>query len=158
MLCFFLFACQNDPKVVQRLGEPDIVKIEADDSLMNKAIEKANKTLDQFDSALQSNDTTLVALAIKMRFGTPEGGGEHIWMTDIATKDKQYYGVVGNLPESTKEVKVGDTVLIPKDKISDWMYIKNGNLVGGYTIRVLRDQLSDAEKKAFDEENGFIVK
>lgn len=157
VLCFFLFACQNDSKVIKREGEPDISRIEGDDSVMNKAIEQANYTLTQFDKALSSNDTTLVALALKMRFGTPEGGGEHIWMTDITRKDNQYYGVVGNLPSSTMEVKMGDRVMIPKDKISDWMYIKNGKLIGGYTIRAIRDQLSEAEQKAFDDENGFEV-
>jgi len=157
LLCLFFFACQNNPKVITREGEPDIARIEGDDSEMNNAIEKANQTFSQFDDALNSNDTSLIALAIKMRFNTPEGNGEHIWLTDITKKGDQFYGVIGNEPNSTTEVKLGDTILISNAKISDWMYIQNGKLKGGYTIRVLRDQLSEEEKKAFDEQNGFTV-
>lgn len=152
----FLFSCQNNSAVIKREGEPDIVRIKGDDGEMNKAIELANKNFGQFDSVFSRNDTTVMALAIKMRFGTTDGG-EHIWITDISKKGNHYYGVVGNLPESTKEVSLGDTVKIAKAQISDWMYIQNGKLKGGYTIRALRNQLSDAEKRTFDEENGFSV-
>jgi len=35
--------------------------------------------------------------------------------------------------------------------ISDWMYKKGGNLVGGNTIRAVRDGLSAGEREAFDK-------
>jgi len=37
------------------------------------------------------------------------------------------------------------------------MYLSDGVLKGGYTIRVLRNQLSAKEKKDFDENVGFII-
>lgn len=157
LFCLFLLACQYDPKVVKRDGQPDISLLAGDDSEMNNAIKLANKTLDKFDLALHSNDTTLRMLAIKVRFATPDGGGEHMWLSDITTKDNQYYGVIANVPFSTREVKVGDTIMVPKAQISDWKYIQNGKLIGGYTIRVSRNQLSEADKKVFDQENGYDV-
>lgn len=157
LLCLFILACNNDPKVIKRDGEPDISQVDGDDKKMNKAIDEARKTLSQFDEALNSKDSLIESLAIKARFDTPDGGGEHIWLTDIVKKDGHYSGMIGNLPSSTTVVKLGETVAIPDDRISDWMYVQDGKLKGGYTIRVLRDQMSDAEKKVFDEENGLII-
>ena len=36
------------------------------------------------------------------------------------------------------------------------MYSKNGKLVGGFTIRVLRDRMSKVEREFFEKE--FIIK
>ena len=152
VICLFLFACQNDPRVIKRDGQPDISLINQDDSEMTNAIKLANQTLGQFDLALQTKDTTLKELALKVRFNTPEGGGEHMWVSDITTKGNQYYGVVANVPNSTLEVKAGDNIMIQKAQISDWKYIQNGKLKGGYTIRVMRNQLSEADKKLFDQQ------
>jgi uncharacterized protein YegJ (DUF2314 family) len=157
ILIISLLGCQNNPKVIKRDGEPDISRVADDNKQMNKAIILAKQTLGEFDHALLSHDTALKFLAMKMRFETPEGGGEHIWLNQITKKDNQYYGVIANVPALAMQVKLGDSVEIPKDKISDWMYVQNGKLKGGYTIRALRDQLSETEKKAFDAENGFDV-
>ena len=99
---------------------------------------------------------TLAIFSLKVPFSVP-AGNEHIWISDITLKDNKYFGVVGNVPESTTEVKLGDTIQIDKGKISDWMYIHNDTLRGGYTLRVLRKRMSDAERKQFDAENGLII-
>lgn len=157
ILIISLLGCQNNPKVIERDGEPDISRVADDNEQMNRAIILAKQTVGEFDHALLSQDTALKSLAMKMRFETPEGGGEHIWLNQITKRDKKYYGVIANVPALTTKVKLGDSVEIPKDKISDWMYVQNGKLKGGYTIRALRDQLSASEQKAFDAENGFDV-
>ena len=37
------------------------------------------------------------------------------------------------------------------------MYIEENKLRGGYTIRALRNKMSQSEKKQFYEENGMII-
>jgi uncharacterized protein YegJ (DUF2314 family) len=37
------------------------------------------------------------------------------------------------------------------------MYIEENKLRGGYTVRVLRNKMSESEKKQFDNENGMII-
>jgi uncharacterized protein YegJ (DUF2314 family) len=37
------------------------------------------------------------------------------------------------------------------------MYVENNKLVGGYTIRVLRDGLSASERADFDKEFPFKI-
>ena len=154
--CIFLFSCNQDQKVIKRTGEPDVLQIEGTDARMNGAIKKANETLSLFDAVLASKDTSITGIALKVRFDT-SNGGEHLWLTDVTKKNGHYNGVIGNSPTATTAVKLGDTVLVPDEDISDWMYVEEGKLRGGYTIRVLRDQMSDEEKKTFDEENGLII-
>jgi uncharacterized protein YegJ (DUF2314 family) len=45
---------------------------------------------------------------------------------------------IGNEPLSVKNVKIDQQVGIPFEKVSDWMIIEDGRLIGGYTIRAIR--------------------
>jgi uncharacterized protein YegJ (DUF2314 family) len=39
--------------------------------------------------------------------------------------------------------------------ISDWMYIEDGYLVGGYTTRVIRDRMTPKERTAYDAQAPY---
>jgi uncharacterized protein YegJ (DUF2314 family) len=49
------------------------------------------------------------------------------------------------------------TDVVVAERISDWMYVHEGRLVGGYTIRVMRDRLSPAERLRFDQGLPFKI-
>jgi uncharacterized protein YegJ (DUF2314 family) len=132
--------------------------VESEDASMNAAIEKAKKTIDQFDRALKSNDTALTDFAIKKRFSTPDGGGEHMWIAGVSFVNGNYKGFVNNDAEKTKEVKYGDTVVVSRDEITDWMYLEHNLLNGGYTIREIRNQLTKEERVKMDNDLGFKIK
>jgi len=156
----FLFAfcgCNNNETTKkEREGEPTIYSVGGDDTEMNEAIKTANQTLDKFNAALKSHNPNFGYFALKTRFKTPTGG-EHIWVSNITVENNRYFGIVDNLPEATTDVKIGDTVQIENKNISDWMYIEQQKLRGGFTLRLLRKRMSEAERKQFDEENGLII-
>lgn len=54
-------------------------------------------------------------------------------------------------------MKQGQVVTVYPKEISDWLYIDNGNLVGGYTVRVHYNELSPKEKQEFDREANFKI-
>lgn len=54
-------------------------------------------------------------------------------------------------------VTFGDQVEVLPSKISDWMIVEDNKLIGGYTIRVLRDEMSDDKKKEFDQSVPFTI-
>jgi uncharacterized protein YegJ (DUF2314 family) len=152
-----LAGCNNNQTTkTERAGEPTIYSVTDNDTEMNEAIKTAKQTLDKFNSALMSSNPDFKYFALKSHFKTTNGG-EHIWVSNISLKDKKYYGVVDNLPESTTEVKIGDTIQIVNENISDWMYIENQKLFGGFTIRLLRKRMTEAERKKFDAENELII-
>ena len=61
------------------------------------------------------------------------------------------------MPEAIPNMKMGDTVKIRSEDITDWIYLDQKKLRGGYTIRVIRKRMIESERKKFDAENNFII-
>jgi len=135
----------------------DIYSVAEEDPSMNLAIDKAKQTIAEFDKALKTGNPLYDAFAIKKRYNSPDGGGEHMWIGGISIENGNYKGVVNNDAEKTTEVKYGDTVIVRKDEITDWMYLDNNVLKGGYTIREIRNQLNKEDRIKMDKELGFII-
>lgn len=154
-LCILLYACQQEEKETST-EEPPVVEVLTEDSAMNAAILEAHQTLDTFNHALNSHNPNYDYFALKVLFPTPTGN-EHLWVSDIVLTNGKYRGVINNVPEQTKEVDIGDTILIDNSRISDWMFVEAGKLHGGYTVRLLRNRMTEEEKNAFDRENGLIM-
>ena len=131
--------------------------VTAEDPSMNSAIDKAKQTISEFDQALKSNNPSYTDFAVKKRYKTSDGGGEHMWIAGIKVVNGNYKGFVNNDAEKTTEVKYGDTVIVRKDEITDWMYLDNNVLKGGYTIREVRNQMSKGERIKMDKELGFKI-
>ncbi|MBL7699974.1 MAG: DUF2314 domain-containing protein [Chitinophagaceae bacterium] len=150
-----VFACdERSSDKVERSGEPDVYQVADDDEAMNHAMEIARGTLKTFDSALKSGNPSYQKFSLKSKFDTPDGA-EHIWVSDISIINGKHFGVVDNEPKSIPSIRIGDTIEVRN--ITDWFYIDNGILRGGYTIRVLRDKMSAEERKTFDAEYGVTI-
>ncbi|MEI8196022.1 MAG: DUF2314 domain-containing protein [Phycisphaerae bacterium] len=148
-------ASTKNADVVKRQGQPDYTKT-FDKKLMDRAIQKANDTLQDFITALQNPRPTMSSFAVKKQFPA-EKGGEHIWLIDVSWDGKAFTATVDNDPVDTKAVKIGDRVQVTPDELSDWMFVENGSLHGGYTIRVLYYQASPEEQKEFRKHTSFSV-
>lgn len=151
-ICYLFSACSIAEE--KKTTDDPVVAFEDDDKEMNQAITTALSTLTSFDSALNSKNPSYRLFALKCRFAKPDGGGEHIWVSNISLKNGNYFGVVDNLPSTTTEVKIGDTIEIKKRAISDWMYLRGTTIRGAYTLRVIRNRMSPQERKVFDSELG----
>ena len=143
---------------LERDGEPDIYFLDGEDEEMNVAIKNAQNTFDDFlntfDKKKKNSD---LYFSIKVAFETDDGGFEHIWLSDISTRKNRLYGEVGNTPDAVSGLALGDRVKIDKSNISDWMIIEDNKLIGGYTIRVIRDRMSESDRAEFDRQFGAII-
>ena len=137
----------------QREGQPDIYNTTDEDEEMNEAIKKSRQTFDSFLTNFKNQKRNQTNFSVKMPFPTKDGA-EHIWLVNIESKDGKLFGQVDNLPENVTNIKLGDKIEIDRNKISDWFYIESNKLIGGLTIRVLRDRMTPDEKKQFDQEFG----
>ena len=124
---------------------------------MNLAILRAKNSIDEFDEALTNNNPSCTDFAVKKRYETLDGGGEHMWIGGITKVEGAYVGFVSNIAEKTTEVNYGDTVIVEKSEITDWMYLENNVLRGGYTILEMRDQMSKEDRLRWDLELGFKI-
>jgi uncharacterized protein YegJ (DUF2314 family) len=134
-----------------------LYQIDADDIEMNSAIDSAQKTLYVFDIALRKADKNSREFSIKKRYKAANGGGEHIWITDILLFKEGYKGVVNNIPVQTNEIKLGDTVFVDKKDITDWLYVQNNVLRGGFTIRVELKHMTPKEREETLQEMDYKI-
>lgn len=137
-----------------RTGEPPVTSIEDDDTAMNAAIAKARETVSQFIEALENPKPTDADFSVKLRIGEGEHT-EHMWLSPVRYNSGKFIGILGNEPIYEQKVKFGDQVEVAENEITDWMYVNDGKLVGGYSIRVLRDKMSPSQRKEFDNSAPF---
>lgn len=157
ILCILSSCKEGSVDKTERSGEPDVYNVEDDDAKMNQAMVNAKNSIDEFKNALASDNPSFEYFTIKQKFNA-DGGDEHIWVGDIQLIDNYFMGIIANEPIYTNKVQLGDTITVNPANISDWMYYDDGKVVGGYTIRVIRDALSPEEQAQFDAENGLIFK
>ncbi|WP_424002141.1 YegJ family protein [Maribacter sp. IgM3_T14_3] len=157
ILCILASCKEGSVDKTERSGEPDVYNVEDDDAKMNQAMVDAKNSIGEFKNALASDNPSFEYFTIKQKFNA-DGGAEHIWVGDIQLIDNDFMGIIANEPVYTSEVQLGDTITVNSAHISDWMYYDDGKVVGGYTIRVIRDALSPKEQAQFDAENGLTFK
>lgn len=144
-----LAGCGGDQYPADRL-----TTVADDDPQMNAAMDKARSTVNTFIAALQSPQPGQSGFTVKMPFSDGPHT-EHMWLEPVSFDGKQFHGTVSNEPETVKNVKMGQKAVVSASRISDWMYRENGKIVGGYTVRVLRDTLSPSERADFDKKVQF---
>src|SRR5438128_7014952 len=142
------FACSSKP--------PDLMVVAEDDKDMNAAMEKARKSVDKFIKAFQKQRKGQSDFGVKMAIRDGKKV-EHFWVEITRFDGNQFEGTISNEPTMVTTVQSGDLVKVEKNRIEDWMYVEKGKLVGGYTVRVLRDRLSSGERKALDDSLPYKI-
>lgn len=158
VLVVLLFSCNDGKKHIEKKenGGDEVYSVSDEDSDMNVAIDKAVKSYSDFLKVYESNDNNCSGFSVKMRFPY-DGGGEHMWLSHLFLKNERLFGVLDSDPVNVFTVKAGDSLEVNKNRVSDWMFVKNGKLVGGYTIRVLYNKMSEKERADFRKEAGFDI-
>jgi uncharacterized protein YegJ (DUF2314 family) len=132
------------------------VSVSANDPEMNAAIDKARNTVQQFIDALKSPLPSQSDFFIKKPFTQGETV-EHIWLMNVTFDGKDFHGKISNDPEEISGIKYGDDAVVGVNEISDWMYVQDGKLVGGYTFRVLFSRMTPEEKTNFLKQAAFKI-
>ncbi|MEZ4372263.1 MAG: DUF2314 domain-containing protein [Polyangiaceae bacterium] len=96
--------------------------------------------------------------AVKAAFkdpGTADDYAEHMWLSEITFDGDTVEATLLNSPNHLQSVEAGERFKLKLQELEDWMYVMGGRLYGGFTIQVLRSQMSAGERKAHDEAWGF---
>ena len=142
--------CSNRADNATKLHDGDLFQVADDDAKMNAALAKGKASLPQFVAALKENQPSRRKFAVYARFVENEKV-EFLWIEPVAMEGADFRGTVANEPEMLTKVKLGESILVPAADVSDWMYVEDGKLVGGYSSRALRDSLSETERAEFDK-------
>jgi len=121
-----------------------MVNVEADDPEMLGAIAQARSTLPAFWQVFEKPEQGDSNFALKVMV-TDQRGTEYFWATGIARRDGKILGTIDNEPNIVGSVKFGDRIEIAEGDISDWTYMRNGRMVGNYTVRPLFKRMPASE-------------
>ena len=127
-------------------GEP--MEIPGDDPEYLAAVSKARSQLPQFwerfsDPAIGEEDFSL-----KISIGNGDVS-EEFWVTNIERDGEALSGTIDNESTRTKNVAKGTRVSFKEEAVEDWMFLRNGNIVGNYTLRVFFRIMSDEEVEGY---------
>lgn len=80
---------------------------------------------------------------------------EQMWVGDVDFDGLTLTGTLLNAPNWLQSVARGDTVRLPLDRLSDWMYVIDDQVFGGFTIQHLRSQMPPEERDNHDAAWGL---
>ena len=64
---------------------------------------------------------------------------EVMWVAVTTIEDDVVHGTLEDIPVGLKGPKLGDSVRVSVDEVSDWLYVHEDKEVGGFTRAVLRE-------------------
>ena len=126
--------------------EDQVIFVSNDDPEMVAAIAKARDTLPKFWQVFEKPGEGESDFSLKVKI-TEGQDAEYFWLVNLERVNGKTFGTISNDPNIVGNVKVGDRIEIPEADITDWLYMRNGKMVGNTTMRVLFKQMpaSDVE-------------
>jgi len=142
--------------------EPTFRTVARSDPEMAAAHRLAAATIQHFAAHIaRSGDCVCAA---KLRFRDPDLSEElgedefvFLWLTSVTSdpKEQLFSGLFFELPpQLTKWHQVGERLAFGAEDIFDWMVVEHGTLHGGFTLRVTRQRLPEAERAEYDRHVG----
>jgi uncharacterized protein YegJ (DUF2314 family) len=137
-------------------ADSSYTRVSDDDKQMDRAVENAQRTLGFFMAALKAKKDGDTVFEIKKGFIAGDKV-EHLWIRRITYDGHNFHGQIDNQPTEVNNVHQGQRVTVPPEAVTDWMFLKDGKLMGAYTTRVLYARLSPDDKAEFDKHAAFKV-
>jgi uncharacterized protein YegJ (DUF2314 family) len=122
-----------------------VIHVPNNDPEMAEAQAKARATLAQFWRAFDQPGANEGGFSLKVAVPYGANNSEHIWFNNIERASGKMFGTVNNEPVHVKGLRRGQRLEIEDRKISDWMYLRAGKIVGNYTMRPLLKRLPPQE-------------
>ena len=137
---------------------PSLAGTPVTDEQFDAAVEEAHQTLGTLRKALLSPQASYDFVGLKVRF-TGETSYEDIWTQPVDYFDgffttRMIDGVLLDPGLNTERL-----VVVPLSKVLDWVIVEDdGNLIGGYTIRLDYEHMTAEEKKEFLKVTGYKIR
>lgn len=130
LLIAFVAGCSSN------IVDDPVVMVDADDAEMRAAEQVARDNLDEFIGALKNPAPGQESFAVKVKFVDGDDV-EFMWLNELRIEKGNFVGVVNNDPQLVANVAIGDQRTVTPEEVTDWLFIDNGKMRGGYTVDVL---------------------
>lgn len=143
VLLFTLMAASAlpGPMVNRTFAEesPDnIVRRPVDDPRLKAAADQAQETLPRFITMIVDKPDGRYSVKFPMIVGSET---EHIWLEVQTVQDDEFTGVLGNDSIYSADLTAGTPMTVKKDQVEDWMAAQGDDLYGGYSVRVIFEDM-----------------
>jgi uncharacterized protein YegJ (DUF2314 family) len=146
VLMFLLCSCPGRRKEPVR---DRVMQIENVDEGLALIEEGARKTLPDFFGRLRQPRRGESRFMVKCPFPADQASGfgmEYLWLGDLRFKDGVYSGTVASRPFHIEGMEMGDTAVFDIDGAADWMYLKDGKIRGGLSIKYLIECIPEVDR------------
>jgi len=115
-----------------------VIDVDSEDPRLVAAIEEARRRWPEFVAAFNVNADKERPFLVKAKFEEGETV-EHMWISVTRVDGDTIHGVLENEPHGLTKVKQGQAVALPLSALSDWLYAKGKEPVGGFTAKVIAE-------------------
>ena len=147
IVCLIILLSSCDKNAGDFSPSPEI-EIEQSDKEIEKIADNARRALPTFFRNLANPEKGASDFYIKYPLSGDDGGIEYVWLGDIRVKDGVYYGRLANSPTLLDGRKKNNLIAFDPDKITDWMYIQGGKIIGGRSIKYLLEKTPEEKRSA----------
>jgi uncharacterized protein YegJ (DUF2314 family) len=137
-------------------GPPGYTMVPDNDRAVERAVSHARRHLGFFVAVMKAKKPDDSGFEVKKAF-VDGNSVEHLWIGDLTWDGKNFHGRVNNKPLDVSNVRLGQKVTVAPREVTDWMFIKSGKMMGGFTTRVLYARLSPKERAEFNKEADFKI-
>lgn len=115
-------------------ANPPVIEIAPDDPRMQAAVAEARERWPEFVAAFENRGAD-ERFSVKAPFQDDEHM-EFMWVEVTAVEGNLILGTLGNEPVNVSNVKLGQRVRVQIDELNDWIFFRDDELHGGFTIKV----------------------
>lgn len=131
------------PQKVAALDEKP-VNLEGKDPEVNAAMRKARVGLPDFFRAMDNPGPGETNFSLKVAI-PGNGTVEHFWLVDVKREGDKLVGKINNEPEFVRHIEMGQKYEFTEARVTDWLFKRNGKMVGNETLRPLLKRMAKEE-------------
>jgi uncharacterized protein YegJ (DUF2314 family) len=138
---------ENPRNELRRAHHAPVISVPDDAPEMLAAVEEARRRWPEFVAAFEQRSPDAKSrFSVKAPLGLP-GEEEFIWISVTSIEAEKIYGTLGNDPVAIPNLKQGDKVSVSVSKVNDWIYLRDDELCGGFTVKVVAEHSRRAREK-----------
>jgi len=146
ILCVVILFFSCDKSATDASRSPT-TEIEQSDKEIGRIAENARNALPTFFRNLARPEAGANNFFVKYTLTADDSSStEQVWLGNVRVKDGICYGVLANSTNLLNSKKKGSTIVIDTDKITDWMYIQDGKIIGGRSIKYLLEKIPETQR------------
>lgn len=124
---------------------PPVMMVEDDEAALAATVAEAQRRWPEFVEAFAARSSDDQPFSIK----APISDGVHtefMWLMVKRIENAYVHGELGNEPVNVQGVKLGMELRIPVTDVNDWIYVRDEEPVGGFSLRFFAERMNEQKK------------